>query len=79
MNAIVSKEHRDMANRFRQLMAKYRDVELLVQIGEFKKGQDALADEAIAKRDSLNAFLKQGLAERTTLPEAVDKMRALVA
>ncbi|MDR1519814.1 MAG: type III secretion system ATPase SctN [Planctomycetota bacterium] len=79
MNAIVSKEHRDMANRFRQLMAKYRDVELLVQIGEFKKGQDALADEAIAKRDSLNAFLKQGLAERTTLQEAVGKMKALVA
>ena len=79
MGAVTGKEHRAAASRFRQLLAKYRDVELLVQIGEYKKGQDALADEAIAKRDSLNAFLRQGRDERTTLDEAVKGMATLVA
>ena len=78
IGAIVPKEHRDVANRFRQLMAKYKEVELLVQIGEFKKGQDALADEAIAKRDKMNAFLRQGLDERSTLADALNGMKALV-
>ncbi|MCL2001649.1 MAG: type III secretion system ATPase SctN [Planctomycetes bacterium] len=78
MGTITTKEHRAAANRFRQLMAKYRDVELLVQIGEFKKGQDALADEAIGKRDAMNNFLKQGLNEASGLEEAVKGMRELV-
>ncbi|MDR1534542.1 MAG: type III secretion system ATPase SctN [Planctomycetota bacterium] len=78
MGAVTTKEHRNSASRFRQLLAKYRDVELLVQIGEFKKGQDALADEAIAKRDSLNAFLCQGRDERTSLDDAVKGMAALM-
>ncbi|MCD8351836.1 MAG: type III secretion system ATPase SctN [Planctomycetaceae bacterium] len=78
MTAIVPKEHVALANRFRQLMAKYREVELLVQIGEYKKGSDALADEAIDKIDALNAFLKQGLNERSGMDEAVEGMRKLV-
>ncbi len=78
MSGIVPKAHGGLASRFRQLLAKYRDVELLVQIGEFKKGQDALADEAIEKRDALDAFLIQGVNERTTMDEAVKDMRALV-
>ncbi len=78
MGAVTAKEHRAAANRFRQLMAKYRDVELLVQIGEFKKGQDALADEAIAKREAMNGFLRQGLDERSTLDGAVADMARLV-
>lgn len=78
IGAITSKEHRNLANRFRQLMAKYREVELLVQIGEFKKGQDKLADEAIDKMERLNDFLKQGLDERSTMEEAFEGMKALV-
>ncbi|MDR2390607.1 MAG: type III secretion system ATPase SctN [Planctomycetota bacterium] len=79
MGAVTNPEHRAAANRFRQLLAKYRDVELLVQIGEYKSGQDALADEAIGKRDRLNGFLRQGLNERSTLKEAVAGMKSLVA
>ena len=79
MGAVTTPEHRAAANRFRQLLAKYRDVELLVQIGEYKSGQDALADEAIGKRDRLNGFLRQGLNERSTMREAVDGMKTLVA
>ncbi|MDR0361995.1 MAG: type III secretion system ATPase SctN [Planctomycetota bacterium] len=77
MGAVTTPGHRAAADRFRQLLAKYRDVELLVQIGEYKSGQDALADEAIGKRDRMNGFLRQGLNERSTLQEAVDGVKAL--
>lgn len=78
MGAVTTPEHRAAANRFRQLMAKYRDIELLVQIGEYKKGQDALADEAIAKRESMDNFLKQGINEASALDEAIQGIRKLV-
>ncbi|MDR3211643.1 MAG: type III secretion system ATPase SctN [Planctomycetota bacterium] len=79
MTSIVSREHQVAASRFRQLLAKYNEVELLLQIGEFKKGQDALADEAIAKYDRLNTFLCQAQNERSDMATAVEEMRKLVS
>lgn len=76
--AIVSKEHRDAAQRLRELMAKYRDVELLLKIGEYQKGADAVTDEAVAKIDRINAFLRQGLHEQCSFEQTVEQLCALV-
>ena len=46
MGAVTTPEHRALVGRVRQLMAKYNEVELLVRIGEYKKGSEPLADEA---------------------------------
>jgi type III secretion protein N (ATPase) len=77
MNAIVGKEHKIAANKFRALLAKYAEVELLLQIGEYKQGADALADEAIAQINQLNGFLKQGLNERSSFDEALSGLESL--
>ena len=74
MNAIVGSEHKKAAARFRKLLAKYQEIELLLQIGEYKAGADAEADEAIEKIDRLNRFLKQGLEEKTNLEETEAEM-----
>jgi type III secretion protein N (ATPase) len=55
-------------------MSKYQEVELLVRIGEYKKGSDAAADEAISKIDSINNFLKQGLREQSSFDQTLQAM-----
>jgi type III secretion protein N (ATPase) len=70
-NNVVASEHRAAAGRLRELMAKYADVELLVKIGEYKRGSDAVADEAIDKIESIRAFLKQGTRERSDLSATI--------
>ena len=72
MNAIVSKEHKKAAQRLRQILAKFAEVELLVQIGEYKKGADKEADDALAHIDKVNAFLKQGLDEKSTFEQTLE-------
>ncbi len=74
MNAIVSKEHKKAAQRLRQILAKHAEVELLVQIGEYKKGTDAEADDALAHIDKVNAFLKQGLGEKSTFEKTLQDL-----
>ncbi len=74
MNAIVSKDHKKAAQRLRQILAKFAEVELLVQIGEYKKGADKEADDALAHIDSVNAFLKQGLDEKSTFEQTLDAL-----
>ena len=46
MNRVVEEDHLRLATRMRKLLAKYREVELLIKVGEYKKGTDSVADEA---------------------------------
>ena len=78
MNNIVGEEHLRVAGRIRELLAKYREVELLLKIGEYRKGSDPLADEAIAKVGAINGILRQGLFETSPFEETVDRMRQVV-
>ena len=77
--AIVTKEHGRLSGRMRELLAKYREVELLLKIGEYAKGSDAATDEAIAKMDKVNAFLRQGLSERPDFAQTLAGLKEAVA
>ena len=59
MNAITTPEHLAAAGKMRELMAKYEDIELLVKVGEYKQGADAVADEALQKIEAIRNYLKQ--------------------
>jgi len=78
MNAIVDDNHQRVAGRFRSLLAKYRDVEILIQLGEYKPGGDAETDEAINKINDLNAFLRQATHEKAPWDETVAGLARLV-
>ena len=77
MNAVVPRPHKDSAGRVRELMAKYGEVELLVRIGEYKRGGDKVTDEAIDKIERIRGFLRQRTDERATLPDAVAQLAKL--
>ncbi len=78
MSTIAQPDHQRFAGRVRQLMAKYQEVELLVRIGEYKAGSDALADEAIRKVEAINTFLKQGLREKSSFADTLQALQQLV-
>lgn len=59
MSQVVPKPHQAAAGKFRKLMAKYDELEPLLQMGEYSPGNDALADEAVAKIDAIRDFLNQ--------------------
>jgi type III secretion protein N (ATPase) len=78
MDSIVTPEHRKSAARFRELMAKYQEIELLVKIGEYKKGSDREADEAVDKIDRMNAFLRQNFNEKVSFRQVVSDLARTV-
>jgi type III secretion protein N (ATPase) len=79
MDAVVGREHKADAARIRELMARHAEVELLLRVGEYKSGSDPLADEAVAKIDRINAFLRQTSEEHDAIDEVRARMRELVA
>ncbi|MFP6560938.1 FliI/YscN family ATPase [Paraburkholderia sp. B3] len=77
MPRVMPRASLEAAARVRQLMASYRDVEMLLQIGEYQQGNNPVADEAIAKRDAIDAFLSQGTDDFATLDDTQAGLFAL--
>lgn len=75
--AIVSSDHLAAAARMRARMAKYRDIELLLQIGEYEQGSDAGADAAIAAKDQIDRFLQQDAHEATAIEQTIINMHGV--
>lgn len=71
MHQIVAPAHRAAAGRLRQLLAAWQEIELLVRVGEYKAGQDIDADDAIERRERINALLRQPVNEHCTFPEVL--------
>ncbi|AZO31872.1 MULTISPECIES: FliI/YscN family ATPase [unclassified Mesorhizobium] len=78
MDAVVPSTHRADAGRLRELLARYADIELLLRVGEYEKGSDAVADEAVAKNDAINAFLRQPSAMHESIEKTRQLMREIV-
>ena len=77
MPLIATREHMDRAGHVRRLLAKHKEIETLLQIGEYKPGGDPLADEAIARIDSIRAFLCQRTDEFASPREIATALAAL--
>lgn len=59
MSNIVSPLQRQAATRFRELLARYDEMELLIRLGEYKLGGDPVADTAVRLRPEQLQFLRQ--------------------
>jgi type III secretion protein N (ATPase) len=77
MEVVARPEHRADAAHIRALLARYNDVELLLRVGEYREGSDAVADEAIAKIDAINGFLRQASSDRVSFEETLRQMREI--
>jgi ATP synthase in type III secretion protein N len=69
MSKVVSPDYRRAAGRLRELLAKYREIEMLLQLGEYERGNNATADEAIDRYDAIREFLMQSTDEQVPLKQ----------
>lgn len=74
MNDLISKDHKLAAMRFRRLYSLLKENELLIRIGAYTRGSDRELDEAIAKKELMENYIKQDLDEVATFEESVKKL-----
>jgi flagellum-specific ATP synthase len=74
MHNVVSREHFELARRFRSLYSKYEKGRDLVQIGAYAHGSDPMLDEAIALHPPMHQFLQQDMFEASSMDEALQGM-----
>ena len=78
MHNIISKDHQKKNSKVRQMLAKYKEMELLIKIGEYKKGSDPEADEAISHIGAINRFLRQDLDEVSNFNQTLNQLNKLI-
>jgi type III secretion protein N (ATPase) len=78
MDLVVPEPHRAAAARFRQLLSAYETKRDLIALGAYQKGSDKVTDEAIARIDRLEAFLRQGRTERSEFDATVKALGDVV-
>lgn len=74
MRQIVTDGHSIAAGRLRTLLSVYRDIELLVRVGEYKKGQDKEADKALASWPLIQKFLQQKCGDVSGLQDTLKQL-----
>ncbi|HHD77361.1 MAG TPA: flagellar protein export ATPase FliI [Campylobacteraceae bacterium] len=59
MNDVVDARHKVAAMKFKRMFSLLKENEVLIRIGAYTKGSDPELDEAIDKKQLLEAFMKQ--------------------
>lgn len=77
INSIVPKEHLQLIGKLREVLANYKKNELLIKIGEYKRGSDKAGDFAIDNIDKVIKFLKQGVDEKCSFQESSQLLKSL--
>ena len=77
MPVVSDEELQKRAVRFRRLLSLYKDVNLLLKIGEYQEGSCADTDEAIALQPRMNRFLQQAMGKRSSLEQTRAALEAL--
>lgn len=79
MDDIVSAQHRDFANRFKDTLATYRKAEDLINIGAYVKGSNEKIDFAVEMIEKINGYLKQEIDVNLTFDESLHQLEDLFA
>ncbi len=76
---VTEPDHLAAAQKFRQLLALLKENEMLVRIGAYQRGTDPRLDEALNKKEAMEAFLKQAADKPVSFDETVAMLKRVVS
>ncbi|OJA86346.1 type III secretion system ATPase SctN [Burkholderia ubonensis] len=72
---ITDEPHRVVARRFREHLARLDEMQIFLDLGEYRRGENAENDDALDRRSALDAFLRQGIAEASNFDATLEMMQ----
>lgn len=71
MPDIVDSKHREYAGKFIELLAAYKKLEDMINLGAYKEGNNPKVDHAIKMIDKLRTYLRQGMNDRRDMGDSL--------
>lgn len=79
MPHIISVEHLQRAQQFKQMYATFRQNQDLINVGAYSRGSDPLIDEAIAMFPSLQQLLRQGMDQAVNWQQSDNSLKQVIS
>ncbi|MCS3431546.1 type III secretion system ATPase SctN [Klebsiella sp. BIGb0407] len=76
---VTDNNHQTAALRFRDLLVRQKDMQLYLDLGEYKRGENPDNDLAFDKKESMEYFLKQGMNEASDINSCLDRLYGCMA
>ncbi len=77
MQRLVDADHLQLSRRIREILTVYTEQEDLINIGAYQKGSNQKIDTALRYINPVHDFLRQDLAESSSLAQTGEAMRAI--
>jgi len=79
MSSIASPRQKELAQALREALAQWKEGRDLVEIGAYKAGTNPRLDRALALVPGIEAFLRQGVGEKSALEQTLARLEGLLA
>lgn len=77
LSNVATSEHIQAGTGLRRLLSAYQQIELMLKLGEYQAGNDALTDLAVESRSAVDDFLRQDLREPSPMEATLDQLTEL--
>lgn len=77
MDSIIDDEHKQCAQKLREIVANYEKERDLILIGAYEEGSDPKVDYAIEKIEEVNNFLKQDVHDKISFEDSVEQLKQI--
>ena len=79
LSNVAEPAHIQAGTALRRLLSAYQQIELMLKLGEYQAGNDALTDRAVESRQAVDSFLRQDLREPSPLASTLEQLTELTA
>ncbi|HDS9359010.1 TPA: type III secretion system ATPase SctN [Enterobacter chengduensis] len=76
---VTSEDHQVLATRFREFLVRQKDMQLYLDLGEYRRGENTDNDAAFDRKDQMEAFLQQRMSEKTCMQACLEALYGSVA
>jgi type III secretion protein N (ATPase) len=76
---VSSREHQHLASELRGVLARLEDLQVFLDLGEYKAGENAENDRAMNKRSAIQGWLRQPLDEGSSFEMTLRAMHEIAA
>lgn len=76
---VTDPQHRQAATRFREYLVRQKEMQLYLDLGEYRRGENPDNDAAFDRKNQMEAFLQQSMAEKADMQACMERLYGSVA
>lgn len=76
---VTDPEHRQLAKRFREYLVRQKEMQLYLDLGEYRRGENPENDAAFDRKNQMEAFLQQSMDEKNDMQACLESLYGSVA